>query len=55
MTIVSEHLLNRAGGHNAFAARGSLVIQLLRGNTFLGLFFVWRDAAQRYDIAVGAQ
>lgn len=55
MTIVSEHLLNQAGRHNAFAERGSLVIQLLHRNTFLGLFFVWRDSAHGYDIVVGAQ
>lgn len=37
MTIMSEHLLSRAGKDNAFVERGSLVIQLLRGNAFLGV------------------
>lgn len=37
MTIMSEHLLSRAGGDNAFAEHGTLVIQLLHGNAFLGV------------------
>lgn len=37
MTIMSEHLLSRAGRDNASVEHGSLVIQLLSGNAFLGV------------------